>query len=28
VLYRKVWRNASTTWDADVWHCGPNTRAG
>ncbi|HKG58395.1 MAG TPA: hypothetical protein VKB05_01360 [Pyrinomonadaceae bacterium] len=28
VLYRKVWQNASTTWDADVWHCGPNTRAG
>ncbi len=28
VLYRKVWQDASTTWDADVWHCGPNTRAG
>lgn len=28
VLYRKVWRNATTVWDADVWHCGPSLLAG
>jgi hypothetical protein len=28
VFYRKVWRNAQTVWDADVWHCGPSLAAG